>query len=636
MTLIASSSFFSFLEAQTPPPPTTVPAATQQKATVVDFALSLTPTQKGIEYDIPSPDEAKRCTSVSYKVDNVSGYMVLGPQKNKLRLLLDVLGSGKLNQWSYFHNNVEVYRDIDSDGNGKVDQSRWFGTAGLRWGIDKNEDGVIDSWKRISAEEVSQEIVLALSRKDLARFLRVALNAEELQNLGLGEAKQAELSKKIGELAAGFNKTATELALGTSTVWLQFDAGLPSLIPADTDGSKNDLVVYEDANVMTVDDKNRENRSIISIGSLIEIAPNNWRVISVPRLFDENIGQYTFLVPPDNIAKTNHSAMSDEIVQLDQDIQKIQTEILSAPGDQRPAMHNEVINRMLTMIAKTTTNEDRDIRIRQLADTIMQAVVKNEFPNGAERIRVLYETIKSEAGNDELSAYVRSRLVMTNYVAEMNSGDDDVKIHLKWIDELEAFVSEYPKTDAGLEGMMQLAGMRESSSRNLDEQIKWYKAVIENGADKPIVEKAKGAVQRLSTIGKPLPFKATEITGNAFDIAAMKGTVTVLYFWDGSSRMAETAAIKVVIDSFAQNGVKIIGVNLETDVQAMKAALAKNPTAATWPQLFAPGGFDGPLATYWGVQIVPLMVIYNKEGNVVNSTSMTAEELQTVLTEICR
>ena len=46
--------------------------------------------------------------------------------------------------WCYFLDGLEVYRDIDSNFNGKADQYRWFHTAGTRWGTDKNEDGRID------------------------------------------------------------------------------------------------------------------------------------------------------------------------------------------------------------------------------------------------------------------------------------------------------------------------------------------------------------------------------------------------------------------------------------------------------------------------------------------------------------
>ena len=70
---------------------------------------------------------------------------------------------------------LEVYRDIDADFNGKPDQCRWFNTAGTRWGLDTNEDGKIDRWKEISAEEASDELVRALGRERPTRFARLLL-----------------------------------------------------------------------------------------------------------------------------------------------------------------------------------------------------------------------------------------------------------------------------------------------------------------------------------------------------------------------------------------------------------------------------------------------------------------------------
>ena len=71
-----------------------------------------------------------------------------------LRRFVDTNDDNVVDQWSYYKDGLEVYRDIDSTFNGKADQYRWFNTGGSRWAIDANEDGVIDSWKSISAEEV--------------------------------------------------------------------------------------------------------------------------------------------------------------------------------------------------------------------------------------------------------------------------------------------------------------------------------------------------------------------------------------------------------------------------------------------------------------------------------------------------
>ena len=66
--------------------------------------------------------------------------MVKNGAGQMLRIFVDTNADNTVDQWSYYKDGVEVYRDIDSNHNGKADQCRWLNTAGTRWGIDKNED----------------------------------------------------------------------------------------------------------------------------------------------------------------------------------------------------------------------------------------------------------------------------------------------------------------------------------------------------------------------------------------------------------------------------------------------------------------------------------------------------------------
>ncbi|MEJ1731129.1 hypothetical protein SMA90_32895, partial [Escherichia coli] len=88
--------------------------------------------------------------------------------------------------------------------NNRADQYRWFHDAGGRWGIDRDENGTVDYWKSISAEETSAEIVAALAEKDVARFLRVALSPAELKSLGLGAEKTKSLAERLAGLQEKF------------------------------------------------------------------------------------------------------------------------------------------------------------------------------------------------------------------------------------------------------------------------------------------------------------------------------------------------------------------------------------------------------------------------------------------------
>ena len=179
--------------------------AAQAAPTVAD-ALKLTPVQKDVEFTTPAKDAIEQCTIKPEKFDNHTGWVIRDKAGQILRRFVDTNADNVVDQWCYYEDGIEVYRDIDADFNGKPDQCRWFNMAGTRWGLDTNEDGKIDRWKEISAEEASDELIRALSTKDPARFTRLLMTTDELKALGLGETRTEELKTKITTAPEQFHK----------------------------------------------------------------------------------------------------------------------------------------------------------------------------------------------------------------------------------------------------------------------------------------------------------------------------------------------------------------------------------------------------------------------------------------------
>src|SRR5262245_8157329 len=171
-------------------------AAMAAKPTAID-ALKLIPVQRDVDFDVPKGKDAEACLVDVETVAGITGYVVKTPANQVLRRFLDTNGDNKIDQWCYFKDGIEVYRDIDGNFNNKADQYRWLGIAGTRWGLDDDENSRIDGWKVISAEEVTAEVVAALRERDAARFQCLLLTENELKGLGLSAKQLTELSGKI-------------------------------------------------------------------------------------------------------------------------------------------------------------------------------------------------------------------------------------------------------------------------------------------------------------------------------------------------------------------------------------------------------------------------------------------------------
>ncbi len=200
----------------------------------VDLTMKFRPAQADVDYDIPEQKQYPQCKVNVFREGKASGWTVVGPNGLLIRRFTDSNGDNVVDQWSYFRNGLEVYRDIDTNNNNKVDQSRWLNIGGLRWGLDINEDGKIDEWKMISAEEVSKVAVRALVSQDAQLLAPLLVGPKDLAALDIDKTLQAKILEAVADPAAKLKKAAQgSKILGPKSTWLRFDGSAPSVIPAD-------------------------------------------------------------------------------------------------------------------------------------------------------------------------------------------------------------------------------------------------------------------------------------------------------------------------------------------------------------------------------------------------------------------
>lgn len=592
-----------------------------------DQALKLQPIQKDVDYDRPTPEEAAKCKIQAKKASGNVGWVVEGPDGSILRKFVDTNGDNVVDQWSYYKDGLEVYRDIDSNGNGKADQYRWFNTAGTRWGLDKDEDGTIDSWKVISPEEVTAEAVAAIANRDNARFLRLCLTRDEAKKLGLDTTREEQLVEKIKRLPSDYEKAVAEQKLaGPGTKWIQFSGSQPGIVPAGTDGSTSDIWAYE--NVLAVVSTEGKH-SQIQLGTLVKVG-DAWKAIDSPHAVAEGQADLAstgfFFHSTAKPSRTNAAGnLSDSMQKLLADLEKLDKTATEAVTPEQRATFNGKRADLLEGIAdQAKSPEEREMWMRQLADMISAAVQNGTYPQGAKRLEGLFDKLSRDPSQKNLVAYVRFRQLMADYGLKLQTpGSDFPKLQAEWFKQLEQYVSEYPKAADSSEAMLQLAMNSEFAGQE-DDAKKWYGRITQQFADSPAGRKAAGAMTRLDLVGKPINLQGKAPGGETVDVARFRGSVVLVQFWATWCEpcKADIAVLKDLTEKYGRQ-FNVVGVSLDDKSKELTEYLREN--RLPWPQIYEEGGLDSRPANELGVMTVPTMILVDQRGNVVSRAIRAAD-----------
>ncbi len=613
----------------------TAQAAGAPEAPKVTDALKLTPVQKDVEYDRPTAEIAAKCTIKAEKIGNQTGWVIRDPSGTILREFVDSNGDNIVDRWSYYLDGVEVYRDIDSDFNGKADAYRWLNTAGTRWGIGKKEDGTIDSWKQISAEEVTSEIVAAIRTKDQKRFERLLLSPAELKNLGQGDDKAKTIADKIAKASATFSDLVkTQKAITPKSVWINFAASKPGLVPAGTGGSTADLSVYE--NVVAMSETEGKHGQIM-VGTLVKVG-DVWRVIDAPKISNDAGNEFAsagfFFAsntkPLEKIETANPP--SDSAQAAIAELEKIDSLIAKSNSAKERADLHERRADMLEKLVETASEKDRAQWAHQLADAISAAVQSGEYPKGIDRLRAFQEQLAKGSSEKDLVAYVRFRTMTAEYAQAIQApGADFAKVQEAWLLGLEKFVGEFPKTPDGAEAMLQL-GIAQEFAGQEEKAKKWYDQILTNYPGTVHAKKATGSIARLNSVGKPLALKGKMVDGKEFDVSQLRGKVVLVQYFAAwcEPAKADMAQLKDLQAKYAKEGFAVVSVSLDSETKILADYLAQEKGRLAWPVLFEQGGLESRYALEMGIHTLPTMILLDAKGKVV-SRSVHISELDAEL-----
>jgi thiol-disulfide isomerase/thioredoxin len=591
---------------------------------VVD-ALKLVPVQKGVEYDRPAPDEIKKCTIRVEKKKVATAWVVRDPSGQVLRTFADSNNDNVVDTWSYYQNGLIVYRDVDSDFNGKADQYRWFHTAGGRWGQDSNEDGKIDRWKMISAEELAEEVVAALSRQDVAHFSRLLISGRELDKLGLTKQSAQQLAKRVKAAPGTFQKTAKQMPKNSE--FTDFGGQRPGVVPAGTRGLTKDLLVYENVWAMVLQDDKPDQ---LQLGTMIHV-DGAWKLVDGPvsDALGKTISGFFYNGARENTGQAEaavaNSGPSEKMQQVLAALEKLDQKISTASQEQQAALNDQRADLLEQLATSAPDREQRNQWLGQMADMVSAAVQSGNYPRGVARLQALEEKMAAEKASVDLQTHILFRRLQAEYGLSLSQPKADyAKIQEKWLKQLEAFVDKHGKSSHASEAILQLA-MASEFADEADTAEKWYQRILDDFPDSTPALKARGAITRLTSEGNSLELHGPALRGGKVDLGQYRGKFVLIQYWATNCEpcKADHSVLKDLYAKYGGQDFTVLGVNLDYSSDEALAYLKSN--RLPWKQLFEPGGYDSRLANEIGVITLPLMLLVDQKGTVVNSSIQSAE-----------
>jgi thiol-disulfide isomerase/thioredoxin len=613
--------------------PSVMAQATTKDAHSAAALLKLRPTLTGVEFDTP----ADQAAIDACKVENITnaegrsvGYALRDGQGRLLRRFVIAHGGARLDQWSYFQDGFEVYREDDLDGDRTLDECRWLNAGGTR--IARVEKGKIKGWRQISAEESSKVLVQALVAGDAVLLETVMATPAELAKAGLPKDivdRIAAAAAKRAEQAAALQKQL--VGWNSQTIWNRFDGTFPHVIPAEPAGGlEKDVTVYENAMIIpgtTSAQQNPAKLAFLQVPDMIQLGAT-WKFIEMPHAIDPEKpvvaaagGLRSLLFDRATGAEPRDEA-TDAALRALADYDSKNAALLQTGDKQKIAQYHVGRIPLLRAVAKATTNPEEQLSYnKQVVDNLIAALRTGSYAQGRKPL----EATIAEGG--KLASYAAYSLIDADFAMQNDEpGANFVANQKKWMAELGEFLKKFERSDEAPSALYHLANANEFNAEE-DVARRQYGKLVAEYAATDAAKKAAGALRRLDLEGKSLVISGTGLQNEALDSSKYRGKPVLIVFWASwaSPVKADLPELVKLYEKYHPRGLEIVGVALDNERTELDAFLKGNPMA--WPQIYEPGGMDSRLAVDYGIILLPSMFLVDAEGKVVSRKLRTSAEV---------
>jgi Thioredoxin-like len=598
----------------------------------------LAPKHDDVVISTPTPDELPGCTvsSVQGGAAGSSGWILFDSKKQPVRRFYDSNGDDKVDVWSYYKDGVEVYREFDTTFKGAPNNFRWLNGGGMKWGVGSVSNGkaVISAWRMISAEEVGFEAYQAIANNDFARLQTLMISEADMQLIKLPATKiksvaasQQKAREKFAELGRTVNLAKAKFEM--------VEGGLPQ---CDT-SAEVECIKFSSRPIRY---KMKDEHKWLHTGEMIQVGMA-WRLADVPS--DKELAGNATDPNPGGTTSPNPELEKLSIA-LDA-IDKTQPSI--GPVRSGDAKVDTYFRKRIAIVQKIIPLDDAKMRenwYKQLFDNLMALAQNGGDDATFNTLKKMSDDVAVRMPGSTLAGYGHYRVIWTRYAIDMAEQPPPsikriTEIQDKWLENLTDFVKLYPKAEDTPEALRHLGNGSEFAGK--DETAKrYYTQLFESFPNHALADHAKGCVARLSLVGNEMKLHAPLLSdaGKMFDISQLKGKVVIVHYWAsyGDQYIDDFAKMKRLLDAVGtKQNVALVSINLDADAAKAKEAVAKAHAPGIHlfqaPPNNASGVSSSPLATQYGIHILPTVFMIDRNGRVSNR-SLQVGDVETELKKV--
>jgi thiol-disulfide isomerase/thioredoxin len=154
-----------------------------------------------------------------------------------------------------------------------------------------------------------------------------------------------------------------------------------------------------------------------------------------------------------------------------------------------------------------------------------------------------------------------------------------------------------------------------ASSADGETARKIAQEIVDSSAPDDAKEQARGLLNKLDALGKPVDIQFTAVDGRPVDLAKMKGKVVLIDFWATwcGPCVGEVPNVKAAYDKLHDQGFEIVGISLDDNRDALTGFVKDH--GMTWPQYFDGLQWANKIARKFGINSIPAMWLVDKQGN---------------------